>query len=108
MWKKQKGLWVSEEQGTPAQKTADRPHWISILIGIVSPTVGIVALVISLQSLKISQQAMKVGQRGYLVISNGKLALGPASQFGRWHELLEDIRDGDANYRTVKYEFTIH
>jgi hypothetical protein len=34
----------------PKEAVADRPHWITIIIGIFSPTVGICALIISLMS----------------------------------------------------------
>ena len=42
-------------------KTADRPHVITVLLGLLSPSLAIVALYVS-------QQAMKVGQRAYLSI----------------------------------------
>jgi hypothetical protein len=63
------------EQITPQQKRqgVDRPHWITIVLGFLSPSVAIVALLLSSQSFKISQQALatsqaslKVGQRAYL------------------------------------------
>ena len=60
------------------QAISSRPHWITILTGLLSPTIGVVALFVSLQSLKTSQlgvetseRAMKVGQRAYLTVSKG-------------------------------------
>jgi hypothetical protein len=44
----------------------DKPHWITILIGIFSPAIAVVALIVALLSLSTSRQAMKVSQRAYL------------------------------------------
>ena len=55
------------------RKTADRPHALSLLLGLISPLLAIVALFISLQSLKTSETSLKVGQRAYLAVQNGEL-----------------------------------
>lgn len=47
-------------------KTADRPHPITILLGVLSPMLAIVALFISFDALKTSRSAMEIGQRAYL------------------------------------------
>lgn len=57
----------------PGKNVADRPHWITILIGFVSPSVAIVALIISLQSLNTSKQSLEIGQRAYVSLLDGKL-----------------------------------
>lgn len=59
----------------PKRKTADRPHWITILIGLGSPLLAGVALIISLESLKTNQQSIKVGQRAYLTVNKGKVII---------------------------------
>ena len=53
------------QRNAPA-KVADRPHWITIALGLLSPLVAVVAVWIASQSLKTNQQSMKVGQRAYL------------------------------------------
>jgi len=50
----------------PPHKTADRPHWITILLGLTSPLLACVAVVISIRSVRTAQQAMRIGQRAYL------------------------------------------
>jgi hypothetical protein len=57
MWKKRRGLWVSDE----VRQTAERPHWIAIGIGLLSPALAIVALFVSLQSLKIANLVQEKG-----------------------------------------------
>jgi hypothetical protein len=61
-------------ESTP-KRIADRPHWITILIGFLSPSIALVAAWIAIQSLRTSQQSMKVGQRAYLnyqvAVANG-------------------------------------
>jgi hypothetical protein len=55
------------------RKVADRPHLLTLLIGLTSPLLAVVALVISLQSLRTSETSLKVGQRAYLAVQNGEL-----------------------------------
>lgn len=57
----------------PKKKTADRPHWITIGIGLLSPSLAVVGLGISLVSLRtsrestqLSQESMEIGQRAYV------------------------------------------
>jgi hypothetical protein len=78
-------LWYYAVIASP--KIADRPHWLTIVIGLVSPTIGVVALLISLLSLRTSEQAvrisetnLKVGQRGYISLKNGRLGYIPLLQ----------------------------
>jgi hypothetical protein len=62
---------------TPA--IAPRPHWITILLGLLSPllatfavTVSILGYRISSRSLETSQKSLAVGQRAYVSIKNGR------------------------------------
>jgi hypothetical protein len=59
----------------PQKRVAERPHRITILIGIFSPTVGICALIISLFSLRTSVQSLEIGQRAYLSMDSGSFYL---------------------------------
>jgi hypothetical protein len=54
---------------SPQSKTADRPHWITIVIGILSPSLAAVAVAVSMISLNENQHAFKVGQRAYVTVS---------------------------------------
>jgi hypothetical protein len=57
------------------EKVADRPHPITVLLGLVSPAIAVVALLVAFLSLWTSQRSMKVGQRAYLTyqvaVTNG-------------------------------------
>src|SRR6266403_1655562 len=59
-----------------SEKVADKPHRITIRIGILSPAIAVIATIIALLSFWNSQRSMKVGQRAYLtyqvVVSNGR------------------------------------
>jgi hypothetical protein len=51
------------------EKTADRPHTITIglgLLGLLSPLVAFVALYISIQSLRTNVRSLEIGQRAYV------------------------------------------
>ena len=50
-------------------KTADRPHWVTIAIGVLSPSLAVIAVGISIISLNVSQRAFQVGQRAYVTVS---------------------------------------
>jgi hypothetical protein len=70
-------------QGKP--KTADRPHWITICLGLLSPALALIALWFSLQSLKISDRSLVIGQQAYVSLQNGSLSFskeieGPTPQ----------------------------
>lgn len=76
MWKIKGTNIVWEE----ARKTAERPHNLTLLIGLLSPLLAVVALTISLLSFKTSERSvrvsetnMKVGQRGYVRITGGRM-----------------------------------
>src|ERR1039457_2121971 len=82
-WWNRRRLWY---HGTaPLRKVADRPHPITITLGLMSPILGLVALFMSIQSLRLSeaalntsQQSMKVGQRAYLSITDTVLTIIPS------------------------------
>jgi len=78
-----------------AKKVADRPHWITILIGIFSPSIALVAVGIAVQSLRTSQQSMKVGQRAYL---NYQVAVNNGSEIV---EKLRSDKDFFLNYQVT-------
>lgn len=54
MWKKKRGLWVFDENG---RRTADRPHWLTLLTGFLSPALALAAVFISFQALRTSNRA---------------------------------------------------
>jgi hypothetical protein len=85
MWVKRHGVWVNDDFisqpktsdqpdyiGKP--KIADRPHWITIVLGFISPAVAVAALIISFRSLDMSKETLKVGQAAYLSIREGRLS----------------------------------
>lgn len=47
-------------------KSADRPHWITIALGFLSPAIALVALFISFKSLDLGIAAQKIAQRAYV------------------------------------------
>src|SRR5579864_5645437 len=57
------------------EKAADRPHPITVRLGLLSPSIALVALFVAFLSLYTSQRSMKVGQRAYLTyqvaVTNG-------------------------------------
>ena len=57
------------------EKVADRPHPITVHLGLVSPAIAIVALLVAFLGWCTSQWSMKVGQRAYLIyqvaVTNG-------------------------------------
>jgi hypothetical protein len=59
------------------QKTADRPHNLTVVIGLLSPTLAIVALLLSWRSLETSRQSIKISQRAYLSSEPQQLAIDP-------------------------------
>jgi hypothetical protein len=48
------------------KKTTDRPHWITICLGLLSPMLAVLALYMSVQSLKTSRDSLEIGQRAYI------------------------------------------
>jgi hypothetical protein len=63
---------AESNQGKP--KTADRPHPITICLGLLSPALALIALWFSWQSLKTSNRSLEIGQRAYVSLQDGKLA----------------------------------
>jgi hypothetical protein len=65
---------TAQRQPTLA-KLADKPHPITVRLGLVSPAIAVVALFVAFLSLWASQRSMKVGQRAYLsyqvTVANG-------------------------------------
>ena len=61
------------------EKVADKPHPLTVRLGLVSPAIAFVALLVAFLSLWTSCQAMKVGQRAYLTyqvaVTNGNQVL---------------------------------
>jgi hypothetical protein len=47
-------------------KSAEKPQWITILLGALSPAIAVVALFVAFFSWHTSDRSMKVGQRAYL------------------------------------------
>jgi hypothetical protein len=47
----------------PAKQAADRPHWITIALGLLSPSIAIVAVLFSMRSLQTSQEALTLNRR---------------------------------------------
>ena len=62
------------------QKTADRPHPLTILIGLLSPSLALVSLGISMYVFHDSRQSTRIAQRAYLSshFEHGRLADAPA------------------------------
>jgi len=69
MLRKRHGLWIIDED----RKTADQPHWITIVIGMLSPALAIVALAVSLLSLKTSDLSLRIANRAYVGVVSGNL-----------------------------------
>jgi hypothetical protein len=61
----------SNTEMAPKQKSkiADRPHWITITLGALSPFLAIIALVMSIKSLNTSRDSLRIGQRAYVQAS---------------------------------------
>jgi hypothetical protein len=68
-----RAIWRAVKRKATKGKVADRPHSITIAIGVftaLSALVSTAALYVSTGSLETSQQSMKVGQRAYVGISD--------------------------------------
>lgn len=59
-----------EPEAIQKEKTADRPHRITIYLGLLSPTLAVFAVFISFLTLRTNQRSMRVGQRAYLSASD--------------------------------------
>ncbi len=77
---------VAPNNPKPAgEKTADKPHPITIrlgLLGLLSPLVAVLALYISVQALRTNERSLAIGQRAYVSMQDGKMTfshiiLGP-------------------------------
>ena len=55
----------SHKRKTSRKKTADRPHRITILLGLLSPVLALLSLGVSFYVFHDSQRSMKVAQRAY-------------------------------------------
>ncbi len=56
----------AQQASDSPENVADRPHRLTLLIGIMSPSLALVALIVSLVSVNIAQTSMQIGQRAYL------------------------------------------
>jgi hypothetical protein len=83
-WRKLFGLrgdlWCFESQ--KQQRVADKPHPITILIGLISPALAITATIISVLSLRTSQESLRIGQRAYLSFQIRKAEAKPEQKEG--------------------------
>ena len=79
-------------------KTAERPHWITIAVGLVSPTIACVALFLSFESIEMSRKSLdlgvasqKIGQRAYVGahLTNNVEAFREGGGFWLWRVNLE-------------------
>src|SRR5436305_1227167 len=60
--------------GTATEKSADKPHKITIglgLLGLLSPIVAVIALYISIQALRTNEHSLEIGQRAYVSMQDG-------------------------------------
>jgi hypothetical protein len=76
-------------------KVADRPHRLTVCLGLLSPAIGVVALIAAFGSLWTSRTAMKVSQRAYLTY---QVAVTNASQA---NEALRDDKDFFLTYQVT-------
>lgn len=65
------------KQETSPQKTADRPHRITILLGLLSPVLALLSLGVSFYVFHDSQRSMKVAQRAYPSFNFDSAAVTP-------------------------------
>ncbi len=61
-------VWYFEDS-TP-EKTADKPHRITVKLALLSPLLALVAAIVSIGSFWVSRQSLEVGQRAYISISD--------------------------------------
>jgi hypothetical protein len=83
------------------QKTADRPHPVTIRLALLSPLLAIVATIISLISVYTSQQAVRIGQRAYVSVKDGSIWTSP--QFINYKLTLHNLGNSPASSVFVKY-----
>ena len=57
---------AGEQAATTPVKTADRPHNITITLGLLSPLLALISVGVSLYVFRDSQRSMRVAQRAYL------------------------------------------
>lgn len=101
------------------ERTADRPHRITVFTSVVSTIVAFVAIFFSYQSwenseraLETSQQSLQVGQRAYLAIERSRLTVAaqPAIASGWLVRLDFDIRNlgrTPAELKGVEFVFDV-
>ena len=70
MWKKKRGVWVLDEG---EKRVADRPHWLTLAVGVFSSVLALSALVVSLNSLRTSERSLMIGTRAYVAVLSGEL-----------------------------------
>jgi hypothetical protein len=101
-WWNRRRIWHYDS--SPEKRTADRPHKITIVIGVLSPLLAIAAVTISLQGVKTSRTAMEVGQRAYLSISDGRLSV--SGDQAHYSYVLHNLGNTPAESVSVKYMHT--
>ena len=57
------------------EKRADKPHHITILLGVLSPGLALMALFLSLYSCRQSERAVEISQRAYVAVKGGNVRL---------------------------------
>lgn len=71
------GIWYYDS--AIPRKTADRPHNLTLLLGLLSPLLALVATSISLVSLRTSREALEIGQRAYLATEVADIVSDPSA-----------------------------
>lgn len=66
------------QAATTSRKTADRPHKVTIALGLLSPMLAVVSLGVSFYVFHDSQRSMRVAQRAYLGFSFVSADVSPA------------------------------
>ena len=89
---------------SPEKKIADRPHKITIVIGVLSPLLAVAAVAISLQGVKTSRTAMEVGQRAYLSVTDGRLSV--SGRQAHYSYVLHNLGNTPAEAVFVKYMYS--
>ena len=101
-WWNRRRVWYYDS--APAKKTADRPHAITVILGILSPLLAVAAVIISFQGVRTSRTAMQVGQRAYLSITDGHLTISGKAAHYRF--VLHNLGNTPAEEVSVKYMYS--
>ena len=99
------------------RRVADRPHWIAIALGLLSPGLGLAALAISwngyklsMESLALSRESMVTGQRAYLAVRNGEFdfddSMAPIHREGHIRFEIVNLGNTPARITAIVLRFT--